>query len=64
MIMEILKDHLVSVVASACVTTMLVVMRNTISANLQEPFLPEMVVSLVLIALTYALVIELRKIKG
>jgi hypothetical protein len=35
-----------------------------IRANLHEPYLPEMEDSFVLIALTYALVIVLRKIKG
>ena len=64
MIMEILEDHLVSVVASACVATMLVVMGIIIRANLHEPYLPEMEGSFILIALTYALVIVLRKIKG
>lgn len=64
MIMEILEDHLVSAVASACVATMLVVMGIIIRANLHEPYLPEMEDSFVLIALTYALVIVLRKIKG
>ena len=64
MIMEILEDHLISVVASACVATMLVVMGIIIRANLHEPYLPEMEGSFILIALTYALVIVLRKIKG
>ena len=64
MIMEILEDHLVSVVASACVATMLVVMGIIIRANLHEPYLPEMGGSFILIALTYVLVIVLRKIKG
>ena len=64
LIIEVFEDHLVNAVAYACFATMTTVMGIIIRANLHEPYLPEMEGSFVLIALTYALVIVLRKIKG
>ena len=64
MILEELKDHVVSVVAFAGLTTILAAMRNQIRANLHEPFLREMVFSFALIALAYVLVIGWRRAKG
>lgn len=64
MIVEMLEDHLVSVIGTACVTIMIVVIGNTISANLHEPFLTEMLLSFAIIAFGYILLIMWIKIKG